>query len=130
MSDAKRRRAAALAAIRPVGVSDSALSQMISNLKDKPELLAAARGSSQTRLDLIEHASQLIRGLTHTVQVPLQTGGHLQLELLSPVKLPRLFLKDCLAFRNMFMDTTACTIASHEPLSIILYHDEFTPAKS
>ena len=129
MSSAKRQRQSMIAGIRPVGITDSALAKIIGALKAHPSVLEAAGSVDQTRKDLGAHTSQILDQVSQAAELPLTAGGTLHWQIASPSKLLKLFLQSCPAFRDMFMLTAAATIAKHEPLSMILYHDEFTPGQ-
>lgn len=129
MSSAKRQRQSLIAGIRPVGITDSALAKIIGALKAHPSVLEAAGSVEQTRKDLGEHSSQILDQVSHSAELPLIAGGTMHWQIASPSKLLGLFLQNCPAFRDMFMRTAAATVARHEPLSLILYHDEFTPGQ-
>ena len=129
MSANKRQRQALISAVRPTGITDSALAKVLGALKANPQVLDAAGGFTQIRSDLSGHVSQYMDRVLHSADLPLIAGSTLHWEFASPSKLLKLFMQECVPFRNMFMLTAAATVARNEPLSVILYHDEFTPGQ-
>ena len=129
MSDAIRKRQRDISAIRPIGVTDAALSKTLAALKQHPELLEATGSIGRNRKDIIACALDTISPILETHELPLANGGVFEWQTASPAKLLRLFLERCSVFRQMFLENTADKIASHQPLSIILYHDEMTPGQ-
>ena len=122
-------RQASLSAVRPVGVSDAALSKLISCLRECPDMLATAPTEGRIRKDLTAHAARTVDAISQRVALPLAAGGVWQWTIASPYLVLKHFIERCPVFRDMFFRTTSATIAAHAPLSIILYHDEFTPGQ-
>lgn len=122
-------RQAALSACRPVGITDTALSKIINCLRDCPELLATAPSEQRTRKDLMANAASIMDSIAQQVSLPLAAGGETQWTIASPYLLLKYFLEHCPVYRDMFLRTTSTTLAAHDHLSVILYHDEFTPGQ-
>ena len=129
MSAAKRQRQSDIASIRPVGVSDSAISVILEALKARPEVLETVRTTKTTKRDLQQHYAGIFATCAYQVDLPLTSGGVFRWHFASPAKLLELFLQSCPEFKTMFLETTASAIANCEPLELVLYHDEFCPGR-
>lgn len=128
-SSSKRQRQSVLAGFRHAGVTDAMLGRILSSLKSHTEVLEASGSSDRVRKDLSEFAMGTLASVAQAIELPMEDGSTFQWEFASPVKLLRLMLDTCAVFRDMFLRTTAAAVGRHEPLSIILYHDEFTPGQ-
>ena len=128
-SGSKRQRQDTIAAIRPVGITDAALSKLISAVKAHPEVIEVAGSAGRIRKDLFEHSFRVLHDIELPSELRLTTGGAFAWQIAAPTKLLKLFMERCSVFRSMFLATAAAAVARHEPLTIYLYHDELTPGQ-
>ena len=118
-----------MAALRPVGITDSQMGRMAAALKTHPEVLDDVVSAGQVRKDMVEHNARTLDQVSQPTGVSLASGGMFEWQIASPVKLVKMFLESCPVYSEMFKRTTAAHINSGKPLSILLYHDEFTPGQ-